>query len=157
MHECLELRITRVVGKRHRSSSPRRAQIVCGVGLVRPRQILIRGGEAVSGATRQRLVHRRNPFLGGKDHTSHRLIRRGRSVHSAVALIYGAGVLCDGAAIFMSELGRPARIVGIVGILAAAACAAIYLGRIKVYDAHAPVAAPVNAAPSQPIGELDRS
>ena len=104
-----------------------------------------------------RLINRRNPFLGGKDHTSHRLVRMGRSVHGAVALIYGAGVLGDGSAIFMSELGRPARIIGVVGIVVAAACAAIYLGRIKVYEAHVPVAGSTDAAPSQPIGELDRS
>ena len=103
-----------------------------------------------------RLLHHRNPFLGGKDHTSHRLVHRGRSVHGAVALIYGAGVLGDGAAILMSELGRPARIVGIIGIVAAAACAALYLGRVKIYDARATVADPAEPGSSRPIGELER-
>lgn len=92
-----------------------------------------------------RLLHGRNPFLGGKDHTSHRLIRRRRSVHGAVALIYCAGVLCDGAAILMSELGRSARIVGVVGIVAAAACAAYYLGNVKVYDASMTQSEPATA------------
>ncbi|MDA8296256.1 MAG: MraY family glycosyltransferase [Actinomycetota bacterium] len=103
-----------------------------------------------------RLVHRRNPFLGGKDHTSHRLIRAGRSVHGAVALIYAAGALCDGAAIVMAHLGRAARIAGIVGIVGAAACAAIYLGRIPVYnDAPAASESPPSTSLDAQIDEYE--
>ena len=81
-----------------------------------------------------RLASGRSPFLGGKDHTSHRLISLGLSVRQAVAIIYVSAALFDGAAIVMAELGRVVRITGIVGIAALSTCAALILMRVDVYE-----------------------
>jgi UDP-GlcNAc:undecaprenyl-phosphate GlcNAc-1-phosphate transferase len=85
-----------------------------------------------------RLAHRRSPFAGGQDHTSHRLVRLGLSVRGAVVTIYGAGVVLGGAALLMYELGSSARIVGIVGLLLAAAVVAVPLARVPVYGERPP-------------------
>ena len=81
-----------------------------------------------------RLTHGRSPFLGGKDHTSHRLIKLGLSVRQAVSLIYGVTALLDGASIVMAQLGPAVRIAGIVGIAGTGALAAVLLLRIAVYE-----------------------
>jgi UDP-GlcNAc:undecaprenyl-phosphate GlcNAc-1-phosphate transferase len=80
-----------------------------------------------------RLAHRRSPFEGGQDHTSHRLVKMGLSVRGAVVTIYAAGVVLGGAALLMSQLGSSARIVGVVGLLVAAAAVAVPLARLPVY------------------------
>ncbi len=82
-----------------------------------------------------RVAHRRNPFNGGRDHTSHRLTHLGLSVKQAVALIYAAGVVLDGSAILMSRLGPAARFAGIAGLLVAGAAAAFRLVRVPVHHA----------------------
>jgi len=81
-----------------------------------------------------RLTHHRSPFQGGKDHTSHRLVKLGMAVPWAVVTIYAAGVVLGGAAVLMSRVGPDARIVGIVGLLVAAGAAAVPLARVRVYD-----------------------
>ncbi len=83
--------------------------------------------------TVSRLVHRRSPFQGGQDHTSHRLVRLGMSVPVAVTTIYAAGVVLGGSALLMSQLGPSVRIAGVVGLLAAAGIAAVPLARAPVY------------------------
>ena len=80
-----------------------------------------------------RLAHRRSPFAGGQDHTSHRLVKMGLSVRGAVVTIYGAGVVLGGSALLMSQLGSSARIVGVIGLLLAAAVVAVPLARVPVY------------------------
>jgi UDP-GlcNAc:undecaprenyl-phosphate GlcNAc-1-phosphate transferase len=80
-----------------------------------------------------RLAHRRSPFAGGQDHTSHRLLRLGLSVRGAVMTIYLAGIVLGGSALLMSQLGSSARIVGVVGLLVAAAVVAVPLARVAVY------------------------
>lgn len=89
--------------------------------------------------TVSRLAHRRSPFQGGKDHTSHRLVRRGMSVPVAVGTIYGAAALSGGAAVLMSQLGSAPRIVGIIGLLVVAAAAVVPLARVPVYETDKPV------------------
>lgn len=81
-----------------------------------------------------RVAHRRNPFNGGQDHTSHRLVHRGLSVRQAVGTIYGAGVVLDGVAILMSRLGPAVRTAGVVGFVAAGVVVAVILGQVRVYD-----------------------
>jgi UDP-GlcNAc:undecaprenyl-phosphate GlcNAc-1-phosphate transferase len=83
--------------------------------------------------TVSRVAHRRSPFQGGRDHTSHRLVKLGMSVPAAVLTIYLAGVLLGGSAMLMSQLPA-ARIGGIAGLLGAAAIAAVPLARVRVYD-----------------------
>lgn len=88
--------------------------------------------------TVSRLAHRRSPFRGGQDHTSHRLVRRGMSVPVAVGTIYAAGALSGGAAVLMSQLGSAPRIIGVIGLLIVAALAAVPLVRVPVYEASEP-------------------
>jgi len=83
--------------------------------------------------TVSRVAHRRSPFQGGRDHTSHRLVKLGMSVPAAVLTIYLAGVLLGGSAMLMSQFPA-ARIVGIAGLLGAAGIAAVPLARVRVYD-----------------------
>ena len=80
-----------------------------------------------------RVAARRNPFLGGRDHTSHRLVLLGMSVRQAVLTIYVAGLVLGIAAIVMSRVGPGARIAGIVALLAAAGLCAFPLARVPVY------------------------
>jgi UDP-GlcNAc:undecaprenyl-phosphate GlcNAc-1-phosphate transferase len=80
-----------------------------------------------------RVLHRRSPFSGGQDHTSHRLVYLGFSVRQAVALTYVAGAVLGGAAILMSRAGPSGRVVGVVALLVVAALAAVPLYRVPVY------------------------
>jgi hypothetical protein len=57
----------------------------------------------------------------------------GLSVRGAVLTIYVAGVVLGGSALLMSQLGSSARIVGVVGLLVAAAAVAVPLARVHVY------------------------
>lgn len=84
--------------------------------------------------TVSRLAHRISPFQGGRDHTSHRLVKLGMSVPAAVTTIYAAGALLGGAALLMSQLGSSARIIGVIGLLVVATIVAVPLGRVQVYD-----------------------
>jgi UDP-GlcNAc:undecaprenyl-phosphate GlcNAc-1-phosphate transferase len=79
-----------------------------------------------------RVAHKRNPFNGGQDHTSHRLVYLGLSVRKAVALTYLVGVALGGVAIAMTR-APSARWVGVILLLGAAALAAVPLFRVPVY------------------------
>jgi UDP-GlcNAc:undecaprenyl-phosphate GlcNAc-1-phosphate transferase len=109
--------------------------------------------------TVSRLAHRRSPFQGGQDHTSHRLVRLGLSVPVAVTTIYAAGVVLAGAALLMSQLGPSVRIAGVVGLLAAAGALAVPLARVPVYGprAGAPIERPPGTAPVEAAGTEESS
>jgi UDP-GlcNAc:undecaprenyl-phosphate GlcNAc-1-phosphate transferase len=81
-----------------------------------------------------RVRHKRSPFKGGQDHTSHRLVYLGLSVRQAVITTYLAGIVLGGVAVAMEQLGPAARIVGVIGLLVAAALVAIPLTRAPVYE-----------------------
>lgn len=85
--------------------------------------------------TVSRLGHRISPFQGGRDHTSHRLVKLGMSVPVAVTTIYAAAVVLGGSALLMSQLGPSVRIAGVVGLLAVAGVAAVPMSRVHVYEA----------------------
>jgi UDP-GlcNAc:undecaprenyl-phosphate GlcNAc-1-phosphate transferase len=80
-----------------------------------------------------RIAHKRNPFNGGQDHTSHRLVYLGLSVRKAVALTYLVGVVLGGVAIAMTQVPS-ARLIGVVVLLLVAALAAVPLYRAPVYQ-----------------------
>jgi len=80
-----------------------------------------------------RLYHRISPFQGGKDHTSHRLVRLGLSVPAAVAVLFVADACLAGAAIGMEQLGDTVRIVGVVGLIGVGALASVPLARVPAY------------------------
>ncbi len=50
-----------------------------------------------------RLREGRSPFLGGKDHVSHRLVRAGLSQPRAVLTLYSVAALCGVLAIYLSQ------------------------------------------------------
>ena len=79
-----------------------------------------------------RVIHKRNPFNGGQDHTSHRLVYLGLSVRKAVALTYLVAAALGGAAIAMTQ-APSARLVGVAVLLGVAAVAAVPLYRVPVY------------------------
>jgi UDP-GlcNAc:undecaprenyl-phosphate GlcNAc-1-phosphate transferase len=79
-----------------------------------------------------RIAHKRNPFSGGQDHTSHRLVYLGLSVRKAVGLTYLVGVALGGVAIAMTQLPSE-RLIGVAVLLALAALAAVPLYRVPVY------------------------
>ena len=73
-----------------------------------------------------------SPFQGGRDHTSHRLVRRGRSVRAAVATIAAAGALHAAVALIVSRLDvlTGATLVGVIAI--ADVIALIRLARVPI-------------------------
>jgi UDP-GlcNAc:undecaprenyl-phosphate GlcNAc-1-phosphate transferase len=79
-----------------------------------------------------RVAHKRSPFNGGQDHTSHRLVYLGLSVRKAVALTYLVGAALGGVAIAMTQVPS-ARLVGVVALLGVAVLAAIPLYIAPVY------------------------
>jgi UDP-GlcNAc:undecaprenyl-phosphate GlcNAc-1-phosphate transferase len=79
-----------------------------------------------------RIAHKRNPFSGGQDHTSHRLVYLGLSVRKAVALTYLVGAALGGAAIAMTQVPS-VRLAGVAVLLVLAALAAVPLYRVPVY------------------------
>jgi len=79
-----------------------------------------------------RLANKRNPFSGGQDHTSHRLVYLGLSVRKAVALTYLLGAALGGVAIAMTQVPS-ARFVGVAALLGVAAVAAVPLYTVPVY------------------------
>jgi len=79
-----------------------------------------------------RVAHRRNPFNGGQDHTSHRLVYLGLSVRKAVALTYSMGAALGGVAIAMTRVPS-ARLVGVAVLLGVAVLAGVPLYSAPVY------------------------
>jgi UDP-GlcNAc:undecaprenyl-phosphate GlcNAc-1-phosphate transferase len=84
-----------------------------------------------------RLLHRRSPFQGGRDHVSHRLVAIGVPVPIAVSLIYVAAVSLGIVGLVVSEIQRaPAYWLG--GLIAALALfLGVLLARIPVYEVEA--------------------
>jgi UDP-GlcNAc:undecaprenyl-phosphate/decaprenyl-phosphate GlcNAc-1-phosphate transferase len=96
-----------------------------------------------------RLAHRLNPFRGGRDHVSHRLVALGVPVPAAVALIYVAAAALGGVGLVVSRVDRPNAYI-LAGIVAALA---LFLGsllaRVPVYgDQTRARSRPAGAAPS---------
>lgn len=81
-----------------------------------------------------RLVHRLNPFSGGRDHISHRLVFVGIPVRSAVALIYAAGIALGWVAIVMSRLDLATGFILMGFVVAVAAFAGVMLSLVPVYE-----------------------
>lgn len=81
-----------------------------------------------------RLAHGRNPFVGGRDHVSHRLVFIGLPVPAAVALIYGGAVALGWLAVVMTMLDTAPAVLLAGFVFAVGAFFAILLGRVPVYD-----------------------
>lgn len=81
-----------------------------------------------------RLTHRLNPFAGGRDHISHRLVFVGIPVRSAVALVYAAGIALGWLAVLMSRLDAASGYILMGFVIAVSAFAGVMLGLVPVYE-----------------------
>lgn len=72
--------------------------------------------------------------LGGRDHTSHRLVALGLSERSAVLMLYGLAVLAGFIAILVRRLSTDKSIAIIAVFTLMLAFLGIYLGKVKVYE-----------------------
>ena len=81
-----------------------------------------------------RLAHRINPFLGGRDHTSHRIVFVGIPVPAAVALIYTGAVCLGWLALCVSrvDIGTGYMLAGLA--LGVGSVMGVLLGRVPVYE-----------------------
>jgi len=71
--------------------------------------------------------------MGGRDHTSHRLVALGLSERSAVLFLYLVAVLSGGVAFASYRYGLSQMVVVVLFLVTAAALFGVFLGRIKVY------------------------
>jgi UDP-GlcNAc:undecaprenyl-phosphate GlcNAc-1-phosphate transferase len=101
-----------------------------------------------------RLLHHRSPFQGGRDHTSHRLVKVGIPVPAAVSLIYLAAIALGWLALVMSRIDRQSAYL-LAGLIATVSVfAGLLLGHVPVYEssrrrhfAFQPAADPVDDVP----------
>lgn len=81
-----------------------------------------------------RLLHRRNPLSGGRDHISHRLVFIGLPVGVAVGLIYGSSVILGWLGVVMSRIDRTSGFLLMALVVTVAAFVAVMLSLIPVYE-----------------------
>jgi len=80
-----------------------------------------------------RILSGRKAYIGGKDHTSHRLVLSGFSERGAVLVLYGIGFISGLAALFVESHDRFTSPVVIIPILFIVALLSFYLTQIRVY------------------------
>jgi len=80
-----------------------------------------------------RTLSGRKASMGGRDHTSHRLILMGFSEKKAVLLLCGAGAIAGVAAVFVSRQDSITSPVVLVPILMAITLLSVYLSQLRVY------------------------
>lgn len=81
-----------------------------------------------------RLLHRRNPMAGGRDHTSHRLVFVGLPVPVSVGLIYLGAVSVGWLAFVLSRVDRFSGMLLLAWIGMVGAFLGVLLARIPVYE-----------------------
>ena len=84
--------------------------------------------------TVSRLLHRRSPFQGGRDHLSHRLVHLGLPVRGAVGAIYVAAASLGVLGLVVSRVGHTSAYVLTGLVFAVGAVVGFALGRVPVYD-----------------------
>lgn len=84
--------------------------------------------------TVNRLIHGRSPMMGGRDHTSHRMVMVGIPVPATVTLIYLGAVSLGWIGIVMSRVDRITALVLMGWVLSVAVFLAILLSRVPVYE-----------------------
>ncbi len=80
-----------------------------------------------------RLLSGRRASVGGRDHTSHRLVLVGFSERGAVLFLYGIGIISGISAIFVSRTDTLTSPAVIIPLLLAAILMGIYLAQLRVY------------------------
>lgn len=81
-----------------------------------------------------RLLHRKSPLSGGRDHTSHRLVFVGIPVPATVALIYTGAVSVGWLALVISRIDQGTGYLLMAWVLSVAAFLGVLLGRTPVYE-----------------------
>ncbi len=76
-----------------------------------------------------------SPFLGGRDHTSHRIVRLGLPVPAAVALIYTIGICLGMVAFVVSRIDRTSAYVLTAAVAILAVLSGILLSLVPYEDA----------------------
>jgi UDP-GlcNAc:undecaprenyl-phosphate GlcNAc-1-phosphate transferase len=84
--------------------------------------------------TVSRLLRRRSPFQGGRDHISHRLVRLGLPVRGAVGTIYVATASLGVVALVVSRVDRTSAYLLAGLVLSIGAVVAFALGLVPVYE-----------------------
>ena len=87
--------------------------------------------------TTTRLLNRKNPWSGGRDHTSHRIVFVGISVPVSVALIYAAQVALGWLALIMSRVDVMTGYMIMAFVLSIALFVGVLLSMVPVYE-HSP-------------------
>ncbi len=80
-----------------------------------------------------RLLSGRKASVGGKDHTSHRLVLIGLSEKGAVLFLYGVGAISGFSALFVSQSDTFSSPVVIIPLTVSILLMGIYLSQIRVY------------------------
>jgi UDP-GlcNAc:undecaprenyl-phosphate GlcNAc-1-phosphate transferase len=80
-----------------------------------------------------RLLSGRKASMGGRDHTSHRLVLMGFSEKRAVLSLYGIGSIAGLAAVFVSRSDTLTSPVVIIPVVVAILLMGIYLAQLRVY------------------------
>jgi UDP-GlcNAc:undecaprenyl-phosphate/decaprenyl-phosphate GlcNAc-1-phosphate transferase len=81
-----------------------------------------------------RLIQRRSPFQGGRDHTSHRLVFVGLPVPAAVALIYALTMATGWLGVIMSQVSRGTSFLLAGWVVAVGLFLGFLLGTVPVYE-----------------------
>ncbi len=80
-----------------------------------------------------RLLSGRKASVGGRDHTSHRLVLVGFSERGAVLFLYGVGAISGISAVFVSRHDTLTSPVVIIPLLISVILMGIYLAQLRVY------------------------
>ena len=75
-----------------------------------------------------------SPFVGGRDHTSHRIVRRGLPVPAAVVLIYTIGICLGMVAFVVSRIDRTSAYVLTAAVLILAGLSGVLLSLVPADD-----------------------
>ena len=80
-----------------------------------------------------RLLSGRKASVGGKDHTSHRLVLMGFSERRAVLFLYGIGIISGISALYVSRADTLTSPVVIILVALAIVLMGVYLAQLRVY------------------------
>ena len=80
-----------------------------------------------------RLLSGRKASMGGRDHTSHRLVLIGFSERQAVLFLYGVGAIAGLAAVFVSRSDSLTSPAVIIPVIVAILLMGIYLSQLRIY------------------------
>ena len=81
-----------------------------------------------------RKISGRSVSLGGRDHTSHRLVALGMSERHAVWMLYGFAALSGLLALFVQRVNLDVSLAAIAGFTILLTLLGVYLAGVKVYD-----------------------